>query len=79
MLWKKKITRIVVPVLVGLSLVFGLTAATKSTTTKPTTTKPTTAKVPTQIPVLCFHDIGTPSSVVWLGRLLQRDAGKLHG
>ncbi len=64
MTWKKQITRIVVPVLVGLSLVFGLTAATKSTTTKSTTTKSTTTKVPTQIPVLCFHDIGTPSSVV---------------
>ena len=59
---KKMITRVVVSVLVGLSLVVGLTAATVSTTTKSSTTKSTT-KVPAQIPVLCFHDIGTPSSV----------------
>jgi len=67
MIWKKKITKIAVPVLVGLSLVIGLTAATTSTATKSTATTSTTTKsttrVPTQIPVLCFHDIGTPSSV----------------
>ncbi len=61
MLLKRIATRIVVPVLAvlaGLSLVFSLTAATsaKSATTK--------SKTPAQIPVLCFHDIGTPSSVV---------------
>ena len=50
--------------LAGLSLVFGLTAAT-STSDKPAPTPTaTTSKAAQQIPVLCFHDIGTPSSVV---------------